>query len=184
MVTNTVTRTVTVPSSATGASGPTAARGSTSTQTTPSASGSTTPSTSPPPPTRTAPAPSFVTNPPGSGGTGADLASATAAVRRAGYSVSSTTSYHEDDTLRALIGKSAAGERVFFFDRTKYLGTDAARPSGHVTLTAQSDTEVSVRYTIYSRGAPVGAKTVRFALDMGMLSALDAIPSAAARSQD
>jgi hypothetical protein len=99
----------------------------------------------------------------------------------------SPSTYHADDTLRVLIGTrtgaSAPTERAFFFDQTIYLGTDARLPSAQISLLGHSDTEVTLGYAIYRAGAstPSTVRRVHFALDMGQLSALDPLPSAAAR---
>ena len=75
------------------------------------------------------------------------------------------------------------GERAFFFDQGTYLGTDAAAASGQIAVLGHNDTEVTLSYGIYKPGAPSpsGSRRVRFALDMGQLSPLDAIPSVAVR---
>jgi len=159
--------------STTTSSGPTA----TSTSTTTSAPGASTTSTTT---TRTETGPAFVTPTPS--GTGA-LAAAVALIARKGYSALDTSTYRPGDTLRVLIGRAAGGERAFFFDETRYLGTDASAPSAHITVFAQSDTEVVLSYAIYRPQAqtPSGVRLVHFALDMGELNAIDSIPSVSQR---
>jgi hypothetical protein len=106
-----------------------------------------------------------------------------ALLQRKGYTALDTSSYHAGDTLRVLIGRSAGGERAFFFDQGTYLGTDTSTASGQITVLGHNDTEVTLDYATYKTGAsaPSGTRRVRFALDMGQLSPLDAIPSAAVR---
>lgn len=157
----------------------------TPTSTTPSATTATTTSTTT---TRTETAPAFVgTNPSSPVAISHDLAAALALVARSGYLPLRPSTYHADDTLRVVIGSrtgaSEPTERAFFFDQTIYLGTDARLPSAQISLLSHSDTEVTLGYAIYRAGAstPSTVQRVRFALDMGQLSALDALPSAAAR---
>ena len=97
------------------------------------------------------------------------------------------STYRAGDTLRVVIGtrtsSSVPAERAFFFDQTIYLGTDARSPSAQISLLSQSDTQVTLGYAIYRAGAstPSTIRRVHFALDMGQLSAIDPLPSAAAR---
>lgn len=130
--------------------------------------------------TRTETGPAFVvTNPTASGA----LAAAIAVLARKGYSALDTSTYRPGDTLRVLIGRAAGGERAFFFDESTYLGTDATAPSARISVFAQSDTEVVLSYAIYRPGAQTqsGVRLVHFALDMGMLNAVDSIPSVSQR---
>jgi hypothetical protein len=154
--------------------------------TTPTAS--TTPTTATTTTTRTETAPAFVgTNPTSPGAVSHDLAAALAVVAKAGYAPVRPSTYRAGDTLRVVIGtktgSSAPAERAFFFDQTIYLGTDARSPSAQISLLSQSDTEVTLGYAIYRTGAstPSTVRRVHFALDMGQLSAIDPLPSAAAR---
>jgi hypothetical protein len=155
------------------------------TSTTPTTATTTTTSTAT---TRTATAPAFVgTNPTSPVAISHDLAAALAVLAKSGYVPLSPSTYHAGDTLRVLIGSrtgaSAPTERAFFFDQTIYLGTDARLPSAQISLLSRSDTEVTLGYAIYRTGAstPSTVRRVHFALDMGQLSALDPLPSAAAR---
>jgi hypothetical protein len=111
------------------------------------------------------------------------LGAAVALLARKGYTAVDTSAYDAGDTLRVLIGRAAGGERAFFFDEGRYLGTDASAASAHVSVFAHSDTEAVLSYSIYQAGAatPSGTRLVHFALDMGQLSALDPIPSVASR---
>jgi cytoskeletal protein RodZ len=138
--------------------------------------------------TRTATAPAFVgTNPTSGAAISHALAAAIAVLARSGYAPLGTSTYHPGDTLRILIGArrstGAPAEHAFFFDQTIYLGTDARAPSAQISLLGQSDTEATLGYAIYHAGAstPSSVRRVRFALDMGQLSALDPLPSVAAR---
>ena len=138
--------------------------------------------------TRTETAPAFVgTNPTSPGAVSHDLAAALAVLAKAGYAPVRPSTYRAGDTLRVVIGtrtgSSVPAERAFFFDQTIYLGTDARSPSAQISLLSQSDTEVTLGYAIYRTGAstPSTVRRVHFALDMGQLSAIDPLPSAAAR---
>lgn len=92
-----------------------------------------------------------------------------------------TATYGQGDTLHVLIGAARdgrrPGERAFFFNETTYLGTDASAPSARISVLAHGDSQVTLGYTL--RDGTVAS--VRFALDMGLLNALDPIPSASAR---
>jgi hypothetical protein len=138
--------------------------------------------------TRTETAPAFVeTNPTSPAAISHDLAAALAVLARSGYVPLRPSTYHAGDTLRVVIGTqtgaSVPTERAFFFDQTIYLGTDARLPSAQISLLSHSDTEVTLGYAIYRGGAstPSTVRRVHFALDMGQLSALDPLPSAASR---
>jgi hypothetical protein len=138
--------------------------------------------------TRTETAPAFVeTNPTSPAAISHDLAAALTVLARSGYVALRPATYHAGDTLRVVIGTrtgaSAPTERAFFFDQTIYLGTDARLPSAQISLLGHSDTEVTLGYAIYRPGAstPSSVRRVHFALDMGLLNALDPLPSAAAR---
>jgi hypothetical protein len=136
--------------------------------------------------TRTETAPAFVgTNPSSGTAIGHDLAAAIAVVEHDGYVPLGTATYDADNTLRVLIGRrpGTANERAFFFDQTIYLGTDAASPSQQISLVSANDTEATLSYGIFSPGAsaPSGHRDVSFALDMGMLSALNPLPKVVER---
>jgi hypothetical protein len=132
----------------------------------------TTPTT--PTQTRTATGPGFT------GGTPATpsgaLSAALASLSSRGFTPVSTSTYQPGDTLRVLIGRRSGAEQAFFFNGSRYLGTDASGTSRSISVVGQSDTQVSLRYATTS-----GPQTVRFVLDMGRLMALDSIPSSAAR---
>jgi hypothetical protein len=157
---------------------------STATTTSTSTAASTTSTTT----TRTQTAPAFVgTNPTSGSASAHDLAAAIGVLARSGYVPVSTSTYRDGDTLRVLIGRrkgaGTSDQRAFFFDQTVYLGTDARAASAQISVLDQSDTQVTLGYAVYRSGGstPTGARQVRFALDMGQLSALDALPSVAAR---
>jgi hypothetical protein len=103
-------------------------------------------------------------------------------MRHRGYIPLSTASYGPQYTLHVLVGTagdgSRPGERAFFFNEKTYLGTDASAPSARISVLAHSDSEVTLGYAIRGSGS---LQAVRFALDMGLLSALDPLPSAAER---
>ena len=171
----TTSRSHTRTSTSTSSSGAPARSTSSTTTTAPTATTSTSTTT-----TRTETGPAFVVTTPSGGGA---LAGAIALLSRKGFSAIDSSSYQPDDTLRVLIGRAAAGERAFFFDDTTFLGTDASVASAHITVFAHSDTEVVLSYSIYRPGAQAssGVRRVHFALDMGMLNALDPIPSVSQR---
>jgi len=92
--------------------------------------------------------------------------------------------YGPSDTLHVLIGRATGGgERAFFFNENQFIGTDAQQPSARIVVVAHGDSEVTLAYDIYAAGArtPSGQRRVSFALDMGQLSALGPLPSAAER---
>jgi len=166
----------------------TTATGTTTATTSATPTTATTTSTSTITTTRTETAPAFVeTNPSSPAAISHDLGAALAVLARSGYVPLSPSTYHAGDTLRVVIGTrsgaSLPAERAFFFDQTIYLGTDARLPSAQISLLSHSDTEVTLGYAIYRPGAstPSSVRRVHFALDMGQLSALDPLPSAASR---
>jgi hypothetical protein len=132
--------------------------------------------TSPPAQTRTATAPAFTETTGGTAAEGGDLGAAVATLKTRGYTPVSTSTYDPDQTLRVLIGASGGAEQAFFFDGTTYLGTDTKLPSRSISVTGQTDTEVTLQYATTN-----GPANVHFELDMGQLTPLDAIPSTAAR---
>jgi hypothetical protein len=139
----------------------------------------TTTTTTPPKATRTATAPAFVqTQPPPSG----QVAAAVAIVNRAGYTVAQTSTYKPTQTLQVLIGTrgsgSARAQQAFFFIDGRYIGTDSRSPSGALSVVAQNDTAVTLRYGLYRSGdqSPSGSSDVQFALNNGHLTPLDTIP--------
>lgn len=177
------TTTVTV-SGTTGPSGQTTT--TTTSSTAPSTSTSTSPTATPSggtpaPATRTATAPAFVTP----GTTAQDLAGAVAVLRSHGYQPVNVADYHSDQTLRVLVGTGSAAHefQAFFFVNGRYIGTDTARPSATITVAGQSDTDVTLAYSLFRPSDALccpsgGVATVRFQLDNGHLVPLDPIPSA------
>jgi LppP/LprE lipoprotein len=149
------------------------------TTTAPSESGG----TSSPSTTRTAPTPAFVHTEGGS----ASASSAAAVVREHGFTPNDTSEYHPNQTLRVLIGTRTGSaeqseEQAFFFVDERYIGTDSKQPSAQIHVVNQSDTEVTLAYSLSSpSGAPAGQADVRFQLDNGQLTPLDPIPSPASR---
>jgi hypothetical protein len=153
------------------------------TSTTPPASTPSGGTSSPTTTTRTAPAPAFTHTETGS----ASASSAAAVVREHGYTPNDTSEYHPNQTLRVLIGTrtgSAEGgdQQAFFFVDERYIGTDSKQPSAQIHVVSQSETEVTLAYSLSSpSGAPAGQADVRFQLDNGQLTPLDHIPSPASR---
>ena len=73
-------------------------------------------------------------------------------------------------------------QQAFFFVDGRYLGTDASTPSGQIAVVNQSDTEVTLAYSLYRSSDPIccpggGRAQVRFQLNNGRLTALDPIPA-------
>jgi hypothetical protein len=132
--------------------------------------------------TRTAPAPAFTHEGTGTTGSTAEGLSAAEAILQAkGYTASSTSDYHPNQTLRVLVGthngSAEAGQQAFFFVDGRYIGTDAKQPSASVHVVSQGDTEVTLAYSLSSGGQA----TVRFQLNNGKLVPLGSIPSASSR---
>ena len=78
-----------------------------------------------------------------------------------------------------LVGtRTGSGERAFFFVAGHYIGTDAKEPSAQIRVVSQSDTEVTLAYSLSGAGREAN---VRFQLNNGKLTPLDPIPSANSR---
>jgi hypothetical protein len=143
------------------------------------------------PPTRTAPAPAFTRTTGGTPAAGGDLQAAAAKVHALGFTPLSTSVYDPNQTLRVLVGArtgsaDAHTQQAFFFDGTRYLGTDASATSGQIAVAGHGDTDVRLRYAIYRPSdpdcCPTGTpRTVDFTLDGGHLVAADPIPAVADR---
>ena len=159
----------------------------TSTQATTTPATATTPNGGTPGPstTRSAPEPAFAQQ--GASG-GAGVSAAMALVQAKGYTVKDPGEYHAAQTLQVLVGTrldtgDAYAQQAFFFADGHFLGTDAKQASAMVHVVSQSDTEVTLQYTLYRPSDALccpsgGHADVRFELDNGMLAALDAIPPA------
>jgi hypothetical protein len=162
---------------------------SSATTTTSASSSSSTSSTSsagntPPSTTRTATAPAFTHQETGGQGTSA----AASLLRAHGYTPNDTSQYHPDQTLRVLVGRHTGSgdgynQQAFFFVDGRYIGTDASEPSAAIKVVAQSDTEVTLAYPLYRSHDALccpsgGHANVRFQLNNGKLTPLDAIPPA------
>ncbi len=139
--------------------------------------------------TRTSSAPAYTKESTGGEGLGA----AVALVKAHGYTAGETSTYRPEQTLRVLVGTRTGssdgyGQQAFFFVDGRYIGTDTSEPSSSVKVVGQSDTEVTLAYSIYKAGDPLskpsGEKTVRFQLNNGHLVALGTIPAASARNGD
>ncbi len=132
--------------------------------------------------TRTAPAPAFTHQSTGANSTAEGLSGAEAVLRAKGFTVNATSDYHPDQTLRVLVGTRAGstegnGQQAFFFVDGRYIGTDSKQPSAQIHVVSQSDTEVTLAYSLS------GARqaTVRFQLNNGKLMPLDSIPPLSSR---
>jgi hypothetical protein len=132
--------------------------------------------------TRTASAPAYVHEESSSG----ELGKAVAEVKARGYTPYGTAEYHPGQTLRVLVGtRTGSGDgynqQAFFFLGNRYLGTDTSSPSAAVRVVGQSDTEVTLAYTIYHPGDPLccpggGQAHVTFQLNNGALAPAQTIP--------
>ena len=157
------TKTVSVASSPTTAQTTSTTQPTTSTATAPAratTTGATTTGTSTPTTTRTAPEPAFAEKEKGShGATAEGLSAAEAVVRAHGYTAEDPSGYHPNQTLRVLIGTSNSSNEgfdklAFFFVDGRYIGTDSTQPSAQVSVVAQSDTEVTLAYSLYHSSDP------------------------------
>ena len=119
------------------------------------------------------------------------MSAASELVRARGYTPNNTAEYHENQTLRVLVGTKTGsaegyGQQAFFFVDGHYLGTDTKEPSATVKVLSQSDTEVTLAYPVYGAGdalsSPSGQSTVRFVLNNGKLTPVGTIPPASARN--
>jgi hypothetical protein len=136
---------------------------------------------------RTESAPAFVHEESPSGA----LGQAVAVVKAHGYTPSSTSEYHPDQTLRVLVGtRTGSGDgynqQAFFFLGGRYLGTDASAPSASLRVVSQSDTEVTLAYRIYHGGDPLccpsgGESQVSFQLNNGALVPAQPLPPVSER---
>ncbi len=187
------TKTVSVaeaPTAATGAATTPASTASTATAPTgaTTAPTSTSGGTAAPSTTRTAPEPEFAQQETRADGVGA----AAALVRARGYTPNDTSEYHENQTLRVLVGTRTGssdgyGQQAFFFLDGRYLGTDAKEPSASVKVISQGDTEVTLAYPLYRPNDPLsspsgGQAIVRYQLDNGALTPIGRIPPASSTS--
>jgi hypothetical protein len=130
--------------------------------------------------------------PASAGVSGGGIAVAVKVVRSKGYCVDSTRTWERAAVfkLNVLIGtlcRSADGynKRAFFFDGTRYLGTDAARPSAQLQEVWRDDRTIALLYILYRRVDPLccptaGGKIVRFRWNGSRVVALDRIPADAA----
>ncbi len=188
---STKTTTVTV------SSAPQASTSTTSTQRTTSTTSTSTPTattpvqtttngaTAAPSTTRTETAPAF-TQHETSGSEG--VASAAEVVRSHGYTPNNTSEYHPTQTLSVLIGtrtesSDGYGQQAFFFLGGKYIGTDTKEPSASVKVISQSDTKITLAYSLYRKNDPLsspsgGQANVTFELDDGKLTPTGPIPPA------
>jgi hypothetical protein len=155
----------------------------TSTTTTGSGGGTAAPTT-----TRTAAEPAFTEQESHAEG----VSAASALVRARGYTPNNTSEYHENQTLRVLVGTRTGsaegyGQQAFFFVDGRYIGTDTKEASATVKVLSQSDTEVTLSYPMYRAGDPLsspsgGQATVRFVLNNGKLTPVGTIPPASSRN--
>ena len=126
--------------------------------------------------------------------TSVTLQDALAAVSRKGYDAYDYANENVPDeatwdatTLRVLLGikrsSDSYDQRAFFFLSDRYLGTDTSLPSARISLAAQSDTTVTVEYTLYRRRDPLvaptgGSAAVRYQWNGKRLVPRDPIPPA------
>lgn len=137
--------------------------------------------------TRSAPAPAFTQHE----AQGEGVSGATATVRARGYTPNDTSQYRSSQTLRVLVGtrtRSSDGydQQAFFFVDGKYIGTDTKDPSASIKVVSQGDTEVTLGYATYAKGAPLsspsGEARVTYQLNNGKLVPVDRIPSTSERN--
>jgi len=169
----------------------TSTQASTSTATTPPTTSTTTPAptstaggTAAPGGTHSAPEPAFTQQEAHSEG----LSEAVAAVKARGYTPIETSQYHPTQTLRVLLASNdstgdSSGQQAFFFVNGRYIGTDTKEPSASIKVIAQSDTEITLGYSLYrpndALSSPSGGQAVvRFQLNNGKLASLNQIPPA------
>ncbi len=160
----------------------------TSTTTAPATPTSTGGGTAAPSTTRTAPEPAFTET----SAREESAQGAAAIVQAHGFTARNPGEYHDDQTLRVLVGTRTGssdgyGQQAFFFLDGRYLGTDSKEPSATVKVVSQSDTEVVLAYPLYRQGDPLccpggGQATVHFQLNNGRLAALNPIPAATSAS--
>lgn len=156
----------------------------TTTTTTPTSTSTTANETGGAQATRTSTAPAFTKESASAEGLGA----AQAVVKAHGFTAQETSDYRPEQTLRVLVGtREGPKQQAFFFVDGRYIGTDTSEPSARVKVLGQSDTEVTLGYSLYKPGDspsdPTGGeRTVHFQLNNGQLVALNPIPSAAARN--
>ncbi|HEY5044381.1 MAG TPA: LppP/LprE family lipoprotein [Solirubrobacteraceae bacterium] len=170
----------------TGSTASTPATTSTSTTPTTTSGGASGPTT-----TRTAPAPAFTHQSTGAAGSTEGLSGAEAVLQAKGFTASATSDYHPNQTLRVLVGTRTGssegnGQQAFFFVGGHYIGTDAKQPSASIHVVSQSDTEVTLAYSLSGSGGAGsggagGQATVHFQLNDGKLTPLNQIPPASSR---
>jgi hypothetical protein len=117
---------------------------------------------------------------------GEELSGAEAVLQAKGFAADSPSEYHPDQTLRVLVGTRSGsvegnGQQAFFFVGGHYIGTDAKQPSASIHVVSQSETEVTLAYSLPGSNGGGGQATVRFQLNDGKLTPLDPIPSASSR---
>jgi hypothetical protein len=157
---------------------------STATSTTTPAPTSTAGGTAAPGGTHSAPEPAFTQQEAHSEG----LSEALAVVKARGYTPIETSQYHPTQTLRVLLASNdstggSSGQQAFFFVNGRYIGTDTKEPSANIKVIAQSDTEITLGYSLYrpndALSSPSGGQAVvRFQLNNGKLASLNQIPPA------
>jgi hypothetical protein len=179
------TKTVTVASTPPAAQTSTTPTDSTqsSAVTTTTATASTPPASSGASTTRTAPEPAFAEQEAEAQESGTAGAAA-AVVRAHGFVPTDLSEYHSDQTLRVLVGSEGSVQRAFFFLDDRYLGTDTKEPSAKLKVVSQSDSEVSIAYTLFHPGEEPccshsdTSAVVHFQLNDGKLAATETIPPA------
>ena len=137
--------------------------------------------------TRSAPEPAFTQHEAQAEG----LNGATTVVKARGYTPNDTSQYHSSQTLRVLVGTRTGSsdgydQQAFFFVDGKYIGTDTKDPSASIKVVSQGDTEVTLVYATYAKGAPLsspsGEAKVTYTLNDGKLVPVDRIPSTGERN--
>jgi hypothetical protein len=139
--------------------------------------------TSGPTTTRTATEPAFTHEDTSGNSSSEGLSGAEAVLQAKGFTANTTSDYHPTQTLRVLVGtRTGSGQQAFFFVGGHYIGTDTKRSSAQVRVVSQSDTEVTLAYSLSGSGGSGSSHAdVRFQLNNGKLTPLDPIPSASSR---
>jgi hypothetical protein len=79
-----------------------------------------------------------------------------------GYSAGSLPDFYGDPAgYHVILGCGPTGDNsyAFFFQGTRFMGTDTAQPSQNITMKTRTATTVTIAYQIYNPGDPAAAPT-------------------------